>query len=341
MDVNPIKSVTKTDEGFIKLWLGISDANNPLVYLSDNGVIVENIEENELFSKDSLDTLVGKPITCNHPDIQYVTPENIKKYQVGTILQETKNNNGVLEVAAIITDSETIANIDKKLLSYTSAAYHADKDIVNNNFKKQKNRKYNHVALLTNEQIPRAGIKSRIILDSFNNMNYNVDVETTVDINPTTTNIPPVTEPTNTQSIELHTIIQLIEKVNQRIDEITQVKSVPSEPVQAFNTDEMSERVKIFSNYEKIIKDKSNNKLDYNLDSSELKRIVLSTCLNEIELAELNNHDKISGAFTVFEKLSNNTMKSGKINEDSFTLINPTTSKSSRDKFIQNLLGDK
>lgn len=153
-----------TDEGFLKIWLGVSDTNRPLVYAKDDGIQVEIIEDDELFKQESLNTIVGKSVCVGHPETP-ITAKNHNKYEVGSILQESRNNNGVLEVAAIIKDEDTISKIKNKELVYTSLGYHADKDAIagKKNYIKQSNRRYNHCSLLTKNEIPRAGLSSRII----------------------------------------------------------------------------------------------------------------------------------------------------------------------------------
>ena len=179
LDISRVNSLADnlTDEGFLKIWLGVSDVSHPLVYAKDGGKIqVELIDSDELFKQDSLNTIVGKSICIGHPK-DPVTSKNHKQYEVGTILQESRDNNGVLEVAAIIKDEDTIKRVLDKELRYTSMGYYADKEPISGreNYLKQRNRRYNHCSLLSKDEIPRAGLSSKILnIDDSNDISGDI-----------------------------------------------------------------------------------------------------------------------------------------------------------------------
>ena len=113
----------------------------------------------EVFSEKTLASFENKPITVEHPDVD-VNPANYKDYSVGFVRDVHKgktNGQDVILGTLVITDKETIEEIENGEHTDLSCGYDCDIDDVNN--PQQKNIRGNHVALC---QEGRAGI-ARIV----------------------------------------------------------------------------------------------------------------------------------------------------------------------------------
>ena len=194
-----IKKYEKTPEGYLKLWM-IAGVPGKIL---DYGDRKESINKDSLFNLESLNTVVGKPITMNHPPVAVIS-DNIKNYIRGVALQTMdSDDNGNLVIPAIIYDNEIIDGIISGKYTHVSSAYRADKTLNIDGILEQSNRHYNHFAILDENNKPRAGEESRVITDSSdtNQSNESGGDKVTLDSNqPSTSIIPPIPE-TNTDSI--------------------------------------------------------------------------------------------------------------------------------------------
>ena len=66
--------------------------------------------ESEVFSKDSLKTFVGKPVTDNHPPVA-VDSKNWKEYSVGQIGEDILRDGERIRVPITIMDEKTVSNV--------------------------------------------------------------------------------------------------------------------------------------------------------------------------------------------------------------------------------------
>lgn len=79
----------------------------------------------EVFRADSLDTLVGCPVTVDHPREMKVTPATATRLSVGTVI-EAHENDPYVEGTLQIHDAKTIAMVEAKALVEISLGYNCD-----------------------------------------------------------------------------------------------------------------------------------------------------------------------------------------------------------------------
>lgn len=103
----------------------------------------------QVFRKDSLDTLVGVPVTVDHPRAGKVDPLTATTHMVGTVI-EAHANDPYVEGTLQIHDAKTIAMVEAKALVEISLGYgcdpveHCDSNVADF---EQRNIEYNHAAL--------------------------------------------------------------------------------------------------------------------------------------------------------------------------------------------------
>ena len=125
------------------------------------------IDSDTLFNPDSINTLVGKPITLEHPPGAITSLADRTKYAVGTVLQEIvreqDSNTEYLTAAALIWDKSVIDMVLSGQISDLSAGYMVTKEKVNDSLYRQVKRDYNHVAIT---RAGRAGKSVGLLTDS-------------------------------------------------------------------------------------------------------------------------------------------------------------------------------
>lgn len=126
------------------------------------------VESDVLFATDSINSLVGKPITLEHPPSAISNLDERQKYAVGTVLQEIvkeQDDTGVeyLTAASLIWDKPVIKMILDGEISDLSAGYLVTKEKINDSTYRQVSREYNHIAI-TREG--RAGKNVGLLTDS-------------------------------------------------------------------------------------------------------------------------------------------------------------------------------
>lgn len=163
-----ISKFATTEEGFLK---GVASVTNIGVfpYLKADGSWEWELRHpDDVFAKESLDSLKMKPITNDHPD-ELVTPENIAKYQVGNIGNDIRAWDGIhVAVDMVIQKKDAIDAIVLGKRGF-SCGYTCDLVDESGTYlgvpytKRQTNIRYNHLSLV-NEG--RAGEDARIKLDT-------------------------------------------------------------------------------------------------------------------------------------------------------------------------------
>jgi hypothetical protein len=337
VDSQPIGNWEETEEGYIKLWISVAVANKDLEYFHEDGTKrIEYIDENDLFDPESLKTAIAKPFTINHPP-EPVLINNHRKYSHGTTLQEIINDSGRLTVASVITDPDTCQKIKSKEIKYTSSAYRALKIPQDDGRLKQTKRRYNHFALLTDDNQPRAGIDSCIILDSKGNEPMTTQENTPAT---TTTHETEINQPTMKEMFDA--ITGLGEAIKTALGSVPSTATVPvpvTENVDSKNEttnatenidskSETKECVRLWSEWKSIV-EMNNKTVDFNLDSEGVKRLVLSCFYDEAIVKKLDTTQKLDGFWLNFEA-----------NKDSFKKTKKTTKNNQdaedpRERFIR------
>lgn len=133
---------------------------------AEGNVVREYRPPEEVFKQDSVESFCLVPVTNDHPT-ELLNAENTKRWQVGTVGEAVKRDGDHLRANMIITDAETIADIESGKAEL-SCGYRADIDLTPGTANGerydaiQKNVRGNHVAIVDRA---RAGRSARIRLD--------------------------------------------------------------------------------------------------------------------------------------------------------------------------------
>lgn len=183
----------KTPEGYLRGRAVVSNTGVFPYIMADGSIIYELRLPEEVFAKDSLDSLRLKPLTNDHPP-EFVTAENVKEYQVGN-LGDTPSQ----PATPVVPDGGDVGDFSNGYQYYRGDNYHLsidmiiqDKDAIEDALngkrelscgytceledaepgarwcgvpydKVQRKIRYNHVALV---EKARAGDAARIRIDS-------------------------------------------------------------------------------------------------------------------------------------------------------------------------------
>lgn len=169
-----LSGIQETDEGFLRIPSRFSRVGIQQYSDGNGGLINEYRPAEEVFNDDSMKTFIGKPVTFMHPT-EEVTPENIKKYQVGSIISFKKEDGTFTNGEIIITDANAIEYILKRRKNnkdvqmscgYKAMLEHQDGEFEGQKFDAiQRNIRGNHVAIVPRG---RAGEEVKMKLDSLN-----------------------------------------------------------------------------------------------------------------------------------------------------------------------------
>lgn len=124
----------------------------------------------EVFSKESLESLAGVPLTVGHPDTP-VTATNWRKVSVGHVCDNVRPAGQLVETDVYVTDSEPVSGVESGELIELSCGYDCDLEVTPGVYQGQnydmiqRNIRYNHVALLP-KGYARGGSEVRLRLDS-------------------------------------------------------------------------------------------------------------------------------------------------------------------------------
>lgn len=158
----------QTPEGFIRGRACVTNIGVFPYRLEDGSIEYELRHPEDVFDSESMASLKLKPVTNNHPK-EKVTADNIQLFQVGNLGDNPINGDNIhLTIDMIVQNSKAIDDVmrGKRELSCGYTA-----DIVDESgvwlgmpyTKRQKNIRYNHVAIV---DAARAGEAARIKLDS-------------------------------------------------------------------------------------------------------------------------------------------------------------------------------
>ena len=118
-------------------------------YSFGSDVVRELRSDSEVFRSDSLDSLLGAPVTVDHPASMVVDTKNVNHLTVGNVIRAERNDpyiSGTMQIH----DAKTIAMVEAGALVEVSLGYtcdpveHNDSNIADF---EQKNIVYNHAAL--------------------------------------------------------------------------------------------------------------------------------------------------------------------------------------------------
>ena len=119
--------------------------------------------EKEIKDPKALASFEGKPVTMGHPP-DFITPENWKKFAIGTVQNVSIGNDHKIKADLILTDPDAIEKVKSKKIRELSCGYDADYSEENGKVT-QGNILGNHVALVLEG---RCGSSCRIFDSKFN-----------------------------------------------------------------------------------------------------------------------------------------------------------------------------
>ena len=115
----------RTDEGYL---IGRAVVTNVGVFpyrKADGSIVHEFRPPQEVFKKESMDSLVGKVITLDHPDVA-VTPENYSELSVGSIGDGVSRDEYHLVAPLSINRTDAVASVETKSHRALSCGYEAN-----------------------------------------------------------------------------------------------------------------------------------------------------------------------------------------------------------------------
>ncbi len=153
--------------GFLKIPATVTRTGIFKYRKNDGSIFKELRLPEEVFHKDSLDSLKNKPVTNNHP-ISMVTIDNAKKLMIGITSDKVVDARPLVKTDVIINDKSAIPDIEKGK-KQLSCGYTVDLEIKPGIYQGEKydaiqrNIRYNHVAVVDKA---RAGSEACLRLDS-------------------------------------------------------------------------------------------------------------------------------------------------------------------------------
>jgi len=161
--------VIETGEGFLKARISIARPGVFPYTKSDGTISYEAKLPEDLFSKSTIDSIIGAPIVDTHPDTedQLVTSENYKEYAKGNISNPHIENNEIVGIATYY-DPVLIDKIKNRKQNEVSIGYQYQPSKQNGTFGNEnyssvdKNIIINHIAM---EEHGRAGDRIKVHLD--------------------------------------------------------------------------------------------------------------------------------------------------------------------------------
>ncbi|CAM7840329.1 DUF2213 domain-containing protein [Atlantibacter hermannii] len=166
VNLDAIKQWEITPEGYLQIDIPIARPG-VLVYDRKRGdafTAKEYRSADELFNQDSMNTLIGKPVTVSHPRSGLVTAKNYRAVSAGVVTAVMRQGNEFV-ARALIQDEKSIRLIQQdKTLRGASAGYQCDeKPKVTGRSPdgqeydtEQKGINYNHLSIVRNPRVKSA-----------------------------------------------------------------------------------------------------------------------------------------------------------------------------------------
>jgi len=167
-DRGSFERAERTPQGFLRVPAYVTRTGVFTYKTGDGKIIREFRPATEVFSKESMDSLAGAPVTLKHPPAM-LTPKNVKKYQVGYAIEQPKQDGDKIAIPLVVADESAIDAVEKSGLREVSCGYYADSVQEAGIFEGQaydfvqKSIRYNHIAIV---EKGRAGRDVRICLDA-------------------------------------------------------------------------------------------------------------------------------------------------------------------------------
>ncbi len=167
-DRSRLDKAERTPQGFLRAPAFLTRVGVFTYQKSDGSVRRELRPADEVFKAESMATLVMAPLTNDHPT-EAVTPENVKKLQIGVVGEQiTADQDQFIAAQVTVMDAAAIKDVESGVVEL-SCGYDCDEDETPGTFQGeaydliQRNIRYNHVALVPRG---RAGREVKLRLDS-------------------------------------------------------------------------------------------------------------------------------------------------------------------------------
>lgn len=168
IDYNPslaVGSYNVDESGFIDFWTAVAAPGDLKYTLTDGSTLICRIDAAELCNKDSIDSLIGQPVTLNHEGGE-VVPESAKGLIRGTVLDARWSVADECVQALVRSYDAYLTDIVvSKKTSGVSPCYWANRVPNTDGSYQQRGRTYNHLSILEGRR-PR-GSNAAVLLDSF------------------------------------------------------------------------------------------------------------------------------------------------------------------------------
>lgn len=163
LDFTPIISYDRTPSGMLRVKGAIARVGWLKYYNKDGSERWEFVPPQTLFDGDHLDSIGLAPLTLNHPS-EKVTPENYKKYAVGTVGDRVIANHdkGIIEVIHLIGDKEAIEAVESGKAKQLSMGYDCQTKQREDGRYDQIKRIANHVSIV---ELARGGEELSLQID--------------------------------------------------------------------------------------------------------------------------------------------------------------------------------
>jgi hypothetical protein len=145
----------------------------------DGSLVRELRHPDDVFAKESLDSLRMSPLTDDHPP-QFINPENYKKYSIGYISEQITTEQNKISGQVVVADKSAIMKVDTGKVEL-SCGYFSDLVEEKGTYDgeeydfRQTNIRYNHVALVDKG---RAGSQVRLRLDAHDAIIEGIEIKT-------------------------------------------------------------------------------------------------------------------------------------------------------------------
>lgn len=167
-DLGELRASSRTPQGFLKC-PGFATRVGVFPYMDGNGKVRRELRHpDDVFDKESMETLKYAPVTIEHPP-EMITPSNVALYSVGHTTERVEKKTDKLDTDLIIEQEKGIDAVEKEGIRELSCGYTADIVEESGDFNgapydfRQINIRYNHLAMVKRG---RAGPEVRMRLDS-------------------------------------------------------------------------------------------------------------------------------------------------------------------------------
>lgn len=205
LDLATTGQAKRLDNGFLKIPVSATRSG---IFVYRDAATGEEWRElrppEEVFKKDSLDTLKGVPVTNDHPSVM-VDSMNARQFMVGYTSDNVSRDKMLIKTSATVTEQSMIDMIEAGEKREVSMGYQADIDWTPGEYRGerydavQRNIRYNHLAIvrrgragpdvkvhLDSKQPDRTTDEKSLRLDSFIELDENADNDRVSDQNDNT-----------------------------------------------------------------------------------------------------------------------------------------------------------